>query len=207
MNQTNTEINASVNVPFTETPTRNDIMIYDNCFQNISGRSYNYTTPSSSCNCGGKFNSKASGSKPYGFLNPIANEESKQIVDSIPVYTKNGKSKDSTETMVPCRSNYSFNAFTNGKKKERFEKFSSPEIEKNMEHKTNIIYNLVIIILVIAILYFGCKIVGKLFCGCGYGCENMIMFGGENEDENNYEDNDFVEETTEVDSVVLEDEI
>lgn len=178
MNQTNTEINASVNVPFTETPTRNDIMIYDNCFQNINGRSYNYTTSNSTgCNCGGKFNSKSSGSKPYGFLNPIANEQSRQIVDSIPVYTKNTKSKDSTETMVPCRSNYSFNAFTSLNKKENFEKFSSPEVEKKMEHKTSIIYDLVIIVLIIAILYFGCKMVGKIFCGCGN--DRIIMFGGD----------------------------
>lgn len=186
MNQTNTEINASVNVPFTETPTKNDIMIYDNCFQNISGRSYNYAAPSNACNCGGKFNSKSSSSKPYGFLNPIANEESRQIVDNIPIYTKNAKSKDSTETMVPCRSNYSFNSFTNSKKKENFEKFSSPEVEKKMEHKTSIIYDLVIIILIIAILYFGYKTINKIFCGCGN--ESIIMFGGDkNEDEEDFE--------------------
>lgn len=186
MNQTNTEINASVNVPFTETPTKNDIMIYDNCFQNISGRSYNYTTPSSSCNCGGKFNSKGSSSKPYGFLNPIANEKSKRIVDNIPVYIKNIKSKDTTETMVPCRSNYSFNSFTNKDNEEDFEKFSSPEIEKKMEHKTSIIYNLVIIILIIAILYFGFKTIDNMFCRCGN--EELIMFGGDNnEDEEDFE--------------------
>lgn len=192
MNQTNTEINASVNVPFTETPTKNDIMIYDNCFQNISGRSYNYATPSSGCSCGGKFISKDSSSKPYGFLNPISNEESRQIVDNIPVYTKNTKSKDSTETMVPCRSNYSFNSFTNSKKKENFEKFSSPEVEKKMEHKTSIIYDLVIIVLIIVILYFGCKTMKKLFCECGN--ESMIMFGGSpDSEENEDKDGDFVE--------------
>lgn len=193
MNQLNTEINASVNVPMTETNT-DEIITYDNCFQNITGRSYNYKNDN--CKCKGKY-----GNQNYGFLNPNENREAQRIVDQTPVYLRDSK-KNIIETMVPVRSQYGFNRFT---KKENFEKYTTPEMEKKIEHKTNIIYTLVIIILIIGIFYLGIKFVKKMFC-CQNCCSHeMLMFGGV---DNEIEDDDFVEETViDEDELMGEDEL
>lgn len=178
MNQLNTEINASVDVPMTETNT-DEIITYDNCFQNITGRSYNYKNDN--CACKGKY-----GNQNYGFLNPNENREAQRILDKTPVYLRNSK-KNTIETMVPVRSQYGFNRFT---QKESFEKYTTPEMEKKIEHKTDIIYTLVIIILIIGIFYLGVKFVKKMFC-CQNCCSYRMMYGGNNGD---FDDDDEAEE-------------
>ena len=178
MNQLNTEINASVDVPMTETNT-DEIITYDNCFQNITGRSYNYKNDN--CTCKGKY-----GNQNYGFLNPNENKEAQRILDKTPVYLRNSK-KNTIETMVPVRSQYGFNRFT---RKESFEKYTTPEMEKKIEHKTDIIYTLVIIILIIGIFYLGVKFVKKMFC-CPNCCSFGMMCGGNNGD---FNDDDEAEE-------------
>lgn len=153
MNQTNTEINAKVVVPMTETK-QDEIITYDNCFQNISARSYNYKTDSCKCN-------KKYGNQNYGFLDPNKNQKAQQILDRPPVYID--ENKESVETMMPVRSQYGFNRFTN---KGTIEKYTTPEMEKKMEHKTDIIYSLIIIVLIVGLLYLGVKFIKNFFC-CG----------------------------------------
>lgn len=167
MNQLNTAINASVDVPMTETNTE-EIVTYDNCFQNITSRSYNYKNDN--CKCGGKY-----GNQNYGFLNPNENKEARRIVDPPSVYIQDSK-KNTIETMVPVRSQYGFNRFT---KKDNLEKYTTPEMEKKIEHKTNIIYTLIIIILIIGIFYLGTKFIKKIFCPQNCYSKEFLMLGGD----------------------------